>query len=166
VPKVGQSAKNGDRGQLLDLWHQAVPNDRLAHLVKLASRAFERSLQSRLTAHNVALGHWTFLRILWVKDGQTQQQLSMAAGVMAPTALVALRSMEELGYIERRRRPENRKSIYVHLTPTGKRLRKSLVPLAEESNAVAVKGLTDSDLALMRRCLLTMVENMVLDASV
>jgi DNA-binding MarR family transcriptional regulator len=166
MPKEAQALEDIDKRRRAELWEQAVPNDRLAHLVKLASRAFERSLQNRLTAHNVALGHWTFLRILWAQDGQTQQQLSTAAGVMAPTALVALRSMEELGYVERRRRPDNRKSIYVHLTPAGKRLRKLLVPLAEESNAVAVKGLTADDLALMRRCLLTMLENMGADESI
>ena len=35
-----------------------------------------RALQVRLAQHNVPLGHWTFLRILWEHDGLTQSELS------------------------------------------------------------------------------------------
>ena len=62
--------------RILQHWREAVPNDRLAHLVKDATRALLRALQMRLTAHDVSLGHWTFLRILWEKDGLTQRELS------------------------------------------------------------------------------------------
>ena len=63
---------------ILKHWREAVPDDRLAHLVKDATRALLRALQMRLTAHDVSLGHWTFLRILWEKDGLTQRELSEA----------------------------------------------------------------------------------------
>ena len=76
---------------ILRHWREAVPNDRLAHLVKDAARALLRALQLRLTAHGVSLGHWTFLRILWEKDGITQRELSEQAGVMEPTTTSALK---------------------------------------------------------------------------
>ena len=75
---------------ILQHWREAVPNDRLAHLVKDATRALLRALQMRLAAHSVSLGHWTFLRILWEKDGLTQRELSEQAGVMEPTTFSAL----------------------------------------------------------------------------
>ena len=84
---------------ILRHWREAVPNDRLAHLVKDAARALLRALQMRLTAHGVPLGHWTFLRILWDKDGITQRELSEQAGVMEPTTFSALKAMERLGYV-------------------------------------------------------------------
>jgi len=149
--------------RILKHWHEAVPNDRMAHLVKDASRSFLRSLQVRLAEHGVTLGHWTFLRILWDGDGITQRALSQEAGLMEPTTVVALRSMEELGYITRERLPENRKNIYVHLTIKGKALKKRLVPLAEEVNALAVRGLKTSDVETTRRCLLAMLDNLARD---
>ena len=149
--------------RLLKHWHVAVPNDRMAHLVKDAARSFLRSLQSRLSAHGVSLGHWTFLRILWEQDGVTQRALSQEAGVMQPTTVVALRGMEELGYIRRERMPDNRKNIYVYLTPRGKDLKKKLVPLAEEVNALAIRGLKAADVAHTRRCLLVMLDNLAGD---
>lgn len=149
--------------RILQHWHEGVPDDRLAHLVKDATRAFLRSLQARLASHDVQLGHWTFLRILWERDGLTQVELSAEAGVMAPTTAVAIKAMETLGYVERRQRPDNRKSVYVFLTPMGKRLKKKLVPLAEEVNALAVNSLSDAHIAIVRRSLLKIIENLAAD---
>ena len=83
--------------RVLRRWHEAVPDDRMAHLVKDATRGFLRALQSRLAEHNIQLGHWTFLRILWERDGITKRELSVEAGVMEPTTVIALRAMESLG---------------------------------------------------------------------
>lgn len=149
--------------RLLKHWHQAVPNDRMAHLVKDTARSFLRSLQSRLAGHGVPLGHWTFLRILWEKDGLTQRELSQEAGVMEPTTVIALRAMESLGYITRERMEGNRKNLYVFLTPEGKALKKQLVPEAEAVNALALRGLDPDDVATTRRTLLMMLDNLAED---
>ena len=144
-------------------WHEAVPNDRMAHLVKDATRALLRALQIRLAAHNVQLGHWTFLRILWEKDGLTKRELSVEAGVMEPTTFTALRAMEALGYVSLEQRADNRKNIYVFLTPLGKSLRTTLVPLAEEVNAIALNKVSAEDVAAGRRMLLSIVDNLTQD---
>src|ERR1700736_1572210 len=122
---------------ILRHWREAGPNDRLAHLVKDATRALVRALQMRLAAHAVSFGHWTFLRILWEGDGLTQRELSETAGVMGPPPFSALQAMERLGYIRRRQRGGDRRQVHILLTPTGRRLRDHLVPLAEEVNAIA-----------------------------
>ena len=149
--------------RVLKHWHEAVPNDRIAHLVKDATRSFLRSLQARLARHGVLLSHWTFLRILWERDGLTQRELSVEAGFMEPTTLIALRAMEALGYVTRERMPQNRKNNYVFLTARGKRLKKELVPLAENVNRMALAGLRANDVAATRRSLLTMIDNLARD---
>jgi len=152
--------------RVLKHWREAVPNDRMAHLVKDATRGFLRSLQVRLAAHDVQLGHWTFLRILWNRDGITQRELSLEAGFMESTTLVALRAMEALGYVTRERRPTNRKNVYVFLTPKGRDLEDVLVPLAGDVNALATRGVADADVAAARRALLAMVENLAHDPEI
>lgn len=144
-------------------WHAAVPNDRLAHLVRDASRAFVRALSPRLAEHGIPFGHWTFLRILWEHDGITQRELSAEAGVMEPTTHVALNAMEARGYILRKRRPANRRNVYVHLTPRGRALKAKLVPLAEDVNAVGVEGLPSADVATLRRTLIAIIDNLARD---
>jgi MarR family transcriptional regulator, organic hydroperoxide resistance regulator len=145
---------------LLRHWREAVPNDRLAHLIRDVARAQMRALQQRLSAHGVSFGHWTFLRILWIEDGLTQRELSDLAGVMEPTTFSAVKAMEQMGLIERRQLPGNRKNIHVFLTPQGRALQKVLVPLAEEVNRLSVAGLPDKSVATVRKCLLAMIENL------
>src|SRR5580693_6200267 len=164
--KTNGAKRNGaDAGTqaILRHWREAVPNDRLAHLVKDATRGLLRALQIRLARHGVAFGHWAFLRILWEADGLTQRGLSIEAGLMEPTTSAALATMEKLGYVRRERMPGNRKNVHVYLTPAGKALRRKLVPLAEEVNDVAVRGASAADVAATRRTLLVMVENLARD---
>src|SRR5205085_1717857 len=156
----GISEAHAETARILRHWHEAMPNDRLAHLVKDASRAFVRALQSRLAYHDVPFGHWTFLRILWEADGLTQRQLSAEAGVMEPTTHVALNAMEKLGYIRRRRAAANRRNIYVHLTAKGRALKATLVPLAEAVNTIGVEGVDAADVAATRRVLVAIIDNL------
>jgi DNA-binding MarR family transcriptional regulator len=163
-----KSTKSGAKGgadarTILRHWREAVPDDRLAHLVKDATRSLLRALQMRLTAHDVSLGHWTFLRILWEKDGLTQRELSEQAGVMEPTTFSALKAMEQLGYVERRQLPDNRRKVYVYLTPKGRLLKAKLVPLAEDVNKVAVGDVPAEHIAITRQTLLTILENLARD---
>jgi DNA-binding MarR family transcriptional regulator len=155
-----QPSARSPTGEILRHWREAVPDDRLAHLVKDATRALVRALQIRLADHGVPFGHWTFLRILWEHDGLTQRELSEEAGVMEPTTFAALKAMEKLGYITRRQMADNRKNVYVHLTARGRALKRKLVPLAEEVNRVAVAGIDPPEVARTREVLLAIIENL------
>ena len=155
-----------DTHNILHHWRDAVPNDRMAHLIRDTERAFRRALQLRLAAHSIPFGHWSFLRILWEADGQgglTQKELSSRAGVMESTTFTAMKAMEALGYITRNQIPTNKKNMYVHLTDVGRALKNKLVPLAEETNKISVKNLTAVDVAIARQVLLSMLVNLAQD---
>jgi DNA-binding MarR family transcriptional regulator len=158
--KPKASSKPSAADGILRHWREAVPDDRLGHLVKDATRGLVRALQMRLAAHSVSFGHWVFLRILWERDGMTQRELSVQAGLMEPTTFSALKTMEKLRYIVRRQMPDNRKNVYVFLTPRGRALKDKLVPAAIDVNELAVKGIPPEDVAVTRRTLLAMIENL------
>ena len=153
-------ARSSDTQTVLRHWREAVPDDRLAHLVKDATRALVRALQVRLAEHKVSFGHWAFLRILWEREGLTQRELSDEAGVMEPTTFSALKAMERLGYVVRRHMEGDRKKSYVFLTPEGKRLKTKLVPLAETVNSIAIRGLNPADIRITRDVLLAIIGNL------
>ena len=148
---------------MLRHWREAVPDDRLAHLIRDVSRAQMRALHARLIVHGVSFGHWTFLRILWLQDGLTQRELSHLAGVMEPTTLTAVRTMQGMGMVERRQLEGNRKNMHVFLTESGRALEKVLVPLAEDVNRISVGELNERHVATTRRVLLGMLENLAQD---
>jgi DNA-binding MarR family transcriptional regulator len=162
VKPLSESADT-DTLRLLKHWRDAVPDDRFAHLVKDATRALVRALQRRLARFGVPFGHWAFLRILWESDGLTQRELSREAGVMEPTTFGALKAMESRGYIARRRLAGNRRKIHIFLTRKGRALRNKLVPLAEEVNRIAVRGVPAREVATTRRTLLAVLESLARD---
>lgn len=149
---------------MLRHWLEDVPNDRLAHMIKDAARGLNRGLQRRLADHSVSFGHWTFLRILWDRDGLTQRELSERAGLMEPTVFTALVAMEKLGYVRRIPAPEGGgRKVFVHLTDSGRALKDLLVPMAEEVNALAVRDVSEADIAATRRTLLAIIRHLAVD---
>ena len=130
-----------DAQLLVSHWRDAVPDDRIAHLIRDVSRAFVRDLSLRLERHEIPVGHWTFLRVLWENDGITQKELSDRVGVMEPTTFAAVRSLESMGYVVRKQHLPNRKNVFVCLTPQGRALKRKLVPLAVAANEQAARGI-------------------------
>jgi DNA-binding MarR family transcriptional regulator len=163
MSRAPRAAAETANPEILRHWQDVLPLDRFAHLVKHAARGLARALQMRLAEHAVSYGHWTFLRILWESEGLTQRELSARAGVMEPTTFSALKAMAERGYITRRRNPRSHKEIQIYLTPEGRALKAKLVPLAEEVNAVALRGVSTSDTAATRRALLALIQNLAAD---
>ena len=155
--------KRADTQMILRHWREAVPDDRLAHMVRDAARALVRALSIRLAQHKVSFGHWAFLRILWEGDGVTQRELSEQAGLMEPTTFSALKAMERLGYVTRRQLGNDRKKVYVFLTPKGRMLKRCLVPVAEAVNRIAVEGVRAEAIAATRSVLMAIIENMARD---
>ena len=140
-----------------------LPEERLAHLVRTATRGFNRALQIRLSRHDVSFGHWVFLRILWSREGLTQRELALHAGLTEPTAFAALTAMEKLGFVTRAPDPSSRRMVRVRLTPRGRGLEALLVPLAEDVNRRALRGSAPADVAAARRVLLAAIANLAAD---
>jgi len=168
TPPIGEvtaraRAAETDAQRILRHWHERVPHDRLAHLVKDAIRMLDRALQMRLAAHGVSIGHWRILRALWVADGLTQRELSHEVGLMEPTTFAALKAMASLGYVVRRPVTGDRRKKHVFLTSRARALERRLVPLAAEINAIAVRGVAQGDVAATRRTLLAILENLAAD---
>jgi DNA-binding MarR family transcriptional regulator len=145
---------------ILSHWKNGVPDDRIAHLIKDATRALVRSLQNELKKYGVPFSQWAILRVLWTQDGLSQRELSSMAGTMESTTANVVRQMEKKGYILRRHLGKNKRKRHVFLTLKGRKLEKKLVPLAEEVNKKARKNIAQEEIKLLRNCLLTMIENL------
>jgi MarR family transcriptional regulator, organic hydroperoxide resistance regulator len=130
------------------------------YLVRDAHRAFQRLLEKRIAPHGVTRGQWYFLRVLWTEDGLSQRELSARVGMMEPTTVIALRSMEKSGLIRRVRSVEDRRVTHVRLTAKAKRIRDGLLDLARGINAQAEKGISADDITVLRRVLMQMTANL------
>jgi len=136
------------------------PQTSSGYLVRDAHRAFQRLLERRIAAYGVTRGQWYFLRVLWITDGLSQRELSTRVGMMEPTTVIALRSMEKSGLIRRVRGDDDRRKVLVFLTTKAKRLRGELLGVARTITDEAEEGIAPRDLAAFRRIVARMTENL------
>jgi MarR family transcriptional regulator, organic hydroperoxide resistance regulator len=80
---------------------------------------------------------------------------------MESSTHAAIKAMEKLGFVKRIQLPENRKTVYVHLTPKGRALERRLVPLAKAANRDAVRGLSATEVETAKRVLIAVRENLL-----
>jgi len=130
------------------------------YLVRDAHRAFQRLLERRIAPYGVSRGQWYFLRVLWNADGLSQRELSARVGMMEPTTVIALRSMEGSGLIRRVRGDDDRRKVRVFLTAKAKRLRNELLGVARGITAEAEQGIGARELASFRRVVTRMTANL------
>ena len=135
-------------------------DDRIAHVIKDVTHIMVRSLQKKLNDYDVPFSHWAILRILWKQDGMSQRELSTKAGVMEPTTANIVQQMEVKGHITRRFLGSNKRKRHVFLTKQGKHLEHQLVPLAEDVNKIATRGISKKDLKLLRSTMIKMIKNL------
>jgi len=156
---MGGNSDNAETSEVGANWTE----ERFARLVRLAARAFNRSLQIRLSTAGVTFGQWIFLRVLWYNDGLSQRELSRRANLTEPTTHAALAKMEALEFISRRNVDGNMRRLHSFLTPKGWALRDQLEPLAIEVNTLAMAGLSDDEALMLRRGLYTLIQNLERD---
>ena len=136
------------------------PAESSGYLVRDANRAFQRLLEKRIAPYGVARGQWYFLRVLWTEDGLSQRELSARVGMMEPTTVIALRSMEKAGLIRRVRSSDDKRKAQVWLTPKAQRMRNELLSVARGITDQAEDGLRRDELAQFRRVIARMTANL------
>lgn len=105
------------------------------------------------------MGQWFFLRVLWERDGLTQRELSQRVGMMEPTTVTAVSSMERRGFVQRVRNPHDRRKVNIFLTDRGRALRDVLLPCAAELEETALRGIPPEDAERCVALLLQVMEN-------
>lgn len=135
-------------------------DERIAHLVRLCARGFNRSLARRLADHGVSFGQWVFLRILWKEEGLTQKELSKIANLTEPTTHTALSKLKKLDVVEHRMQAGNKRKLHIYLTEKGRALQSVLEPLAIEANDVALQGISPAQHAHLHEMLVRIIANL------
>ncbi|MEX0924011.1 MAG: MarR family winged helix-turn-helix transcriptional regulator [Rhodovibrionaceae bacterium] len=137
------------------------PEDSVGYMLRDTYRAFARELGSRLAHEKVSMGMWFFLRALWEEEGLTQRELSRRIGMMEPTTVSALASMERRGLVKRERDPNDRRRRIVRLTRKGRNLKGKLLPAAYATNQLALEGVSETEIRQLKKALSKMKQNLI-----
>src|SRR5215472_11790455 len=115
------------------------PQASVGYQLRKTSRAMASLLKAQITTEDVSIGMWYFLRALWERDGIIQRELTDYVGLMQPTTVAALRSMQSLGLVRMEPDQADRRSIRIFLTKEGRRLKPRLLPKVAAINETALK---------------------------
>ncbi|MGI9327800.1 MAG: MarR family winged helix-turn-helix transcriptional regulator [Pseudomonadales bacterium] len=125
----------------------------IGYLARINFRAFSRILEQLTLPLGVSAGQWRFLRVLWEQDNITQRELSDRVGTKEATTVHGVRSLISSGLAKRTRCTEDKRKIYITLTPRARRLRAKLMPMVAAVNEMALAGINPKDAAIARRVL-------------
>lgn len=131
------------------------PDDAPAWLIQRASRTlrvlFLRMMEER--SGGVTPEMWLVLSRLYARDGQYQTQIADSTFRDRPNTSRILAGLEERGYVQKQRDPEDRRRTRIHLTEHGEAFVREMAPLAARTRDGLYEGLSDDELRMLRRVL-------------
>lgn len=149
--------------RMVETQFYAEPGNSIGYLTRIAFRAFSRALETRTARQGVSSGQWRFLRVLWREDGLTQRELSRRVGMREPTTVIALKSLEKSGFVRREPSTLDRRKVHVFLTARAQELQAKLLPEVAEVNRIALQGLSEAEVEVLRRALIQVGRNLAND---
>jgi DNA-binding MarR family transcriptional regulator len=108
-----------------------------------ASRATTGLYRAALDEHGLTYPQYIALRVLWHRGPTTVRDLGHALQLDSGTLSPLLKRLETAGHLRRERGTADERTVWIHLTDTGTRLRDQLADLPQRL-ACAV-DLTDDD---------------------
>lgn len=131
----------------------------LGYQVRETHRLLETYMQQCLVKHDIQIGMWYVLRVLWMEDGISQREISRRIGISEPTTLEQLRRMANRRLVRRVKAKGDRRKNLIYLTNDGKELREVLLAYLSELNEIAVGDIPDENMNTLVDALTTVRHN-------
>lgn len=126
-----------------------------------ASRLMRTRLDERLGSLGLTQAKWLILMYLSRNNGcMPQKDLTESIGVEGPTVVRVLDGLERLGLIERRDRLADRRTKDVCLTENAAPLLGDIRAITEGFRREIWEGIDDEDIAVCRRVITRLLENL------
>lgn len=123
--------------------------------VKLADLFAER-----LAPHGITVPMYRALAVLRQKGPKTLTELSQLTNVELSTLSRLVGGLVKRGLILRTRIEENGRIVRIELTPEGEALTAQLMPIAIEYEQIATQGITEHEIAEVKRLLILIYQNL------
>jgi DNA-binding MarR family transcriptional regulator len=106
--------------------------------------------------------HAGILRAIAAEPGRSQQALSAQLGLLPSRVVAYVDELEDRGYVERRRNPDDRRLHALYLTASGRKLMNKIGDLARQHERRLTAGLDTEQRATLRDLLATIADHQAL----
>jgi DNA-binding MarR family transcriptional regulator len=103
--------------------------------------------------------HAGILRAIAADPGRSQQALSGRLGLLPSRVVAYVDELEDRGYVERRRNPDDRRLHALHLTASGKKVISKIGELGRQHDRLLTAGLDTQQRDTLRQLLAAMAEH-------
>ena len=135
----------------------------LGYQVNYLARLLATALRTRIEPLGVVPGQFAQLLALYDEDGLTQTELGDRVRIDQSTIAHTLKRMERDGLVKRTRSETDRRQAEVRLTRKARARESALKAAAAEVNALALAGLTGSEIGDLLSTLSRLVGNLEAD---
>lgn len=135
----------------------------MPYLINRVGARIAMAVSEEASLYNITLQMWRILIRLWEAEPRCQHELAALTSSDPGTTSRALRSMEAKGLVSRKRPKEDAREVRVMLTPKGRELTKSIIPLHLRREALAVRGIPPSQVELAKDLLTKIYDNLAAD---
>ncbi len=111
---------------------------------------FSRTLRDRFA---INLSAWRVIAALHHADGQRVGQLAEMTSIEISTLSRVLDTLQERGFLARRRPTDDARGVTAHLTKSGFELTERIIPLARYYEAAALSDFSTEEAAILRTLL-------------
>jgi DNA-binding MarR family transcriptional regulator len=102
--------------------------------------------------------HAGILRAIAAEPGRSQQALSGQLGLLPSRVVAYVDELEDRGYVERRRNPDDRRLHALHLTASGKKVITKIGELGRQHDRLLTAGLDSQQRDALHQLLATIAE--------
>ncbi len=134
--------------------------DFMCFAVYSANLAYGRAYKPILEALGLTYTQWIAIVALWEEDNQTVKSLGEKLFLESNTLTPMLKKLEELGYLRRRRDPDDERQVIVSLTEEGRRLREK----GAQRTLVKATGMDADEFAETQKAVVKLRNNLIAHA--
>ena len=132
-------------------------SDFLCFAVYSTNLAFGKAYKPMLEELGLTYPQYITIVALWEEDEQTVSGLGEKLFLESNTLTPMLKKLEAMGYVERRRDPEDERQVRVSLTKSGRRLREKCLKM-DLTDATALAA---DEFAKLQKQIVTLRDNLV-----
>ncbi|MEK4365977.1 MarR family transcriptional regulator [Paenibacillus sp. FSL M8-0212] len=125
------------------------------------SSQMRRNYSESLRELNLYVGQDNLLYRLWLGDGVTQMQLSEHMKCEPPTVTNMVKSLEQNGFIYRKRDVQDARIMRIYLTDKGKELEKPVEYKWREQQEKLLQSISSEDRLILRQFMQQMERNIL-----
>jgi DNA-binding MarR family transcriptional regulator len=135
-------------------------SDYLPYLLNRVGSALVTRFEDALAGTHLSIATWRVLAVLSNNGGLRQIDLAEMTSIEVSTLSRLITRLVQMGLVSRTRSKANNREVIVQLAPMAKALLAQLIPIAQALEQTATRGLSKRDLAVVKRALRRMHENL------